>query len=761
MERYSNWIVHHPRLLIVLSLLLVAVAGAGVQHLRFNPDLRSLYDQDHPLMLELDTVEQEFSKRESLVIVIAPKSTSVLEPRVLELIQKITEDAWRLPYANRVDSLSNFQHTTADGDDLLIQDLVPQGEANEEAVLQAVRTVTAREPTVQRALISDDARVAAINISFLAPTQAELMLHLSDFVGQAKQMLDEYQQQYPDIELKLSGTHRINNGLQQHAKHDTSVLIPVMLIAMFVLLVMLLRSLYAAVCCAIIVVATGIATMGIFGWLGLETEIVSIIAPIVIMTLAVADAVHLVAGVQQGRALQLDHYASLRHALKMNLKPIFLTSLTTVLGVITFSFTDFPPLRKMAVIIAVGVTVAFVLSVSLLPALLSLRRIPAMRSGMFSSMLASLRDFCLRRQGLVIGLTLLLAALSAALLPHNELNESAKIFFEETTEERQTADFVEEHLSGIAPSDIAIYGRGSDAVYDPEFMRVVDEFVQWVGSQPGVRHVSSITHTLKRLNRSLHGDDPAYYRLPERRDLIAQYLLLYELSLPAGLELTHQLNIDKSATLVSITRRTATAAAAVTLKRDIADWFATHAPHLRVVVTGLSQTSSELAYNYLIPSMLQGGIIAVLTVSIVLFIALASVRLGLLAMLATCLPIMIGYGLWALYSGVMGFAIASVAGICLGVVVDFSIHFLSKYKYKLLECHDVEQSVRFAYDTVAIAILITMIVLASGFWVLTGSEIGLNSDLGLLTGWVIVLAALVNLLAVPAFLARYGSAYKA
>lgn len=755
-----QWILQHRYLVIVTSLVLVGLAATGNQHLRFNPDLRTLYDQQHPIVQQLVLVEEEFTKRDQIIVVLSVEQGTVYQPEIVELIQILTNKAWQMPYASRVDSLSNFQYTFADGDDLIVSDLVPAGEHDDPMILRRLRSVAETDPALQRAVVSSEGDVTAVNISFQAQTHNQLMEAMPEFVSATQAMVNDLAEQYPQVTFRLSGNHAVNFSIQSYAQNDSAVLIPSMLLIMAIILLVLLRSVYACFACVVVVIATGASTMGIFGWLGLETEIVSIIAPIVVMTLAVADAVHVVNGAIQGRSSGLNQWESILSSLKLNFQPIFLTSLATVFGVITFSFTDFPPLRKLAVIIAVGVSIAFLLSVTLLPAILSLRPLKNRRNAKPGPVLVTLSGFSTGYAKTIALCCIPVAGLVFWLVPMNVMDESPRVFFEKQTPERQVNDFVEEKLAGVVSTDIAIYGEGPDSVMAPEFLDVVARFTSYLRERDDISYAVSITDTLKRLNRSLHGDDESYYQLPESREMAAQYLLLYELSLPTGMELTHQLNIDKSATLVSVMRASSTAEAAVRLNRETRAWFEREAPELRVAVTGVGQSASELAYTYLIPSMLQGGVIAILTVCLILLFALRSVRLGLLGMLATCFPIAIGYAGWAVYSGVLGFAVSAVAGICLGVVVDFSIHFLSKYRMAKVMGQSTVQSIEFAYDKVARAIWVTMIVLVSGFWVLTRSDIGLNSDLGLLTGFVILLSAFFNLTVLPALLVLFDKPMK-
>ena len=272
----------------------------------------------------------------------------------------------------------------------------------------------------------------------------------------------------------------------------------------------------------------------------------------------------------------------------------------------------------------------------------------------------------------------------------------------------------------------------------------------------GVKHVSSITDTFKRLNQNMHGDDPDEYTLPENQELAAQYLLLYEMSLPYGLDLNNKINLDKSGTRMTIMLDGITSGDAVRIKYSILDWFKQEAPSVRAVVTGTVPLMHEMSYVFMIPKMMQGAIIAILMVSLVLFFALRSWKLGLLGMMANIVPIMIGFGLWGAVYGIVNFAVMSVAGVCLGVVVDFAVHFLNKYRQGCAQGASAEDGVRYAFNKVAGPLWITMIVLASGFWVLTLNPFNFVANLGHLTSVIIVLALIFDLLMLPAILLTFN-----
>ena len=255
----------------------------------------------------------------------------------------------------------------------------------------------------------------------------------------------------------------------------------------------------------------------------------------------------------------------------------------------------------------------------------------------------------------------------------------------------------------------------------------------------------------KRLNRDLNSGDPAYYTVPESKELAAQYLLLYELSLPFGLDLNNQLDINKGSTQVIVTIDDMTTNE---LRAWISEAETYLATELDIVLTAVGPT---VMFAYIsernIKSMLSGTLIAVFLISGVILIALRNVRLGLLSLVPNLLPAGLAFGLWGLMVGQVNMAVAVVAGMALGVVVDDCVHFLSKYQIARKEQKlKAEHAVIFAFGSVGTALVVTTVILVAGFLVLAQSSFGVNSYMAMLTAIALLLALIADLTLLPALL---------
>jgi predicted RND superfamily exporter protein len=293
----------------------------------------------------------------------------------------------------------------------------------------------------------------------------------------------------------------------------------------------------------------------------------------------------------------------------------------------------------------------------------------------------------------------------------------------------------------------------SSGINDPEYLRRLDAFAKWLRAQPGVHHVSTFTDTVKRLNKNMHGDDPTYYRLPEARELAAQYLLLYEMSLPYGLDLNDQLNVDKSATRFDVVCGDVDFKILKDIKGRAEQWLRDNGLPSMVA----EGASPAVMFAYIaernIQSMVRGTIIALLLISLVLAVALRSLRLGVLSILPNIIPIGMAFGIWALLFGEVGFAVSIVAGVSIGIIVDDTVHFLAKYlRARRERGMNSPDAVRYAFSTVGHALWVTSLILVVGFSVLSLSAFWPNATLGLLTALAIAAALFADFLFLPPLL---------
>ena len=346
---------------------------------------------------------------------------------------------------------------------------------------------------------------------------------------------------------------------------------------------------------------------------------------------------------------------------RVNLQPVFLACLTTTLGFLSMNFSEVPPFRQLGNFVAFGVGAAFVLSMTFLPALLSLLPIRARAAGhRLDGAMPALAEFVVRRRRELLWGGGLIVVVLVASIPRNELNDVFLHYFDESIEFRRDADFTTRNLTGMYALEYSLGSGEPGGISEPAYLSDVAAFAEWYTTQPETIHVDVVTDTFRRLNMNMHGDDPAEYRLPASRELAAQYLLLYELSLPPGLDLNHQIDIDKSATRMVASTKTLSTNEVLALDRRARQWLADNAPN----IVRPESSGTTLMFAYLgrrnIISMLVGTTIALVGISLVLILALKSLRLGLTSLVPNLVPAALGFGIWGLVVGEVGISLSVV-----------------------------------------------------------------------------------------------------
>jgi len=749
----AEWLVRWRWLLVVLALAFVGFSASGVRFLDFANDYRIFFSKQNPQLIAFETLQNTYTKSDNVLFTIAPADGDVFTPHTLEAVEWLTEQAWQIPYSIRVDSLTNFQHTYAKGDDLIVEDLVMEASSLDAEELVKVRAVAVSEPLLVNRIVSPAGHATGVNVIIQLPG-IDPAAEVPEVVSFARDLSSQLTERYPGLKVHLTGVVFLNNAFSEMSLLDMRTLVPIMFYVIFLVLAVLLRSVWGTLATLLVIVMSIITAIGMTGWLGIKLTPPSASSPTMIMTLAVANCVHLLVTFLQGMRHSESKPAAMNESLRVNLQPIFITSLTTAIGFMSMNFSDAPPFRDLGNIVAIGVISSFFYCIALLPALMLVLPVRVKAASNHSvAAFDTLANFVItQRRPVLWGMSLLVVGL-VAFVPKNELNDEFVKYFDERVDFRVDTDFTTENLTGIYNIAYSLEAGESGAISEPAFLNKLEAFANWYRQQPEVLHVNSLSDTMKRLNKNLHGDDPEWYQMPDQRELAAQYLLLYEMSLPYGLDLNNQINVDKSATKLDVSLKSLSSDNTIALEERAQQWLQDNAP-APMQVHGASPV---IMFSHIgarnIRSMLTGTTLALLLISFILIFALRSLRIGLVSIIPNLVPAGMAFGLWGLLVGEIGLALSVVTGMTLGIVVDDTVHFLSKYlRARREDGLSAAEAVRYAFHTVGRALWTTSAVLIAGFLILTRSPFELNSAMGLVSALTIGLALLADFLLLPTLL---------
>ncbi|WP_293761428.1 MMPL family transporter [uncultured Paraglaciecola sp.] len=755
----NSWLdfsVNCPKTVLIIGFILIIATGLGTKNLYFRGDYKVFFEESNPQLMAFEEMQQTFSKNDGASIIIAPKSGNVFTLQTLTLVHEMTQEAKQTPLSIRIDSLTNFQHTWAEDDDMIVEDLVYDLADLDIARFAYIRNVALNEPNLVNQLISPKGNVTVINVSVNLP-EGDLTAEVNKITDSVKALTDKYKLKYPDHDFYHTGSVLMNYSFASFAERDFTTIVPLMFLTIIVIMWLLLKTAVGTFSTVVVIASSIAATMGIAGWLGMFMSTATVNVPTMVMTLAVADCIHVISTMLYGMRQGKDKKQALIFSLSLNKIPIFITSATTGVGFMTLNFAAVPILADLGNLTAVGVIFACIFSLTILPALIMVLPMKQHLVQLSHNQLGYTERFgewVITHHKRILPFTLVVTIIAIGFSFKNELNDVPTAYFDKSTEFRQSTDFQQKHLSGMVNLDFSIFTNEDSGINKPQTLQQIEVFSQWLKAQPEIDHVFTITDTFKRLNKNMHGDDPGYYLLPNDRELAAQYLLLYEMSLPYGLDLTNQLDMNKSATRVMTMVKNLGSKELTSLESKAQQWFLTNAPNLKLTVASPALMFAHIGEANM-TSMLKGTLVALILISCLLVFALKSFKLGVISLLPNLLPAGIGFGIWGIYSGEVNLGLSIVLSMTLGIVVDDTVHFLSKYRHARMNGNDAEQSIRYAFASVGRALWITTLVLATGFSILMLSPFALNSDMGMLTSIIIVIALAVDFLFLPPFLMAF------
>ncbi len=740
--------MREPWWVIAASVATAALLGIGMTGLSFNPDYRAYFDDDDARLVAFDHVRGEFNPNDSVTFLIVPADGDAFSADSLAIVRALTREAWMLPFASRVDSVTNFQHVTVTGDDVLVEPLVPvEGEISDDDAILA-REVALSEPTLVPVLMARGGELAAVNVTVIYHEDPLAASNL--IMGAAERLQSEFEQRYRGTRVHLAGIVAMNHGFSDASRADAAILVPLMLVMFVGVLWLTLGRLLPTLAVVVVVAVSLCATIGAAGWFGMQLTSVTVTAPIIIATVGMAACVHVLMTYMRLRML-LPRKEALEGSLTENWRPVWLTIVTTVVGFLAMNSSEVPPFRELGNLVALGVLFAGLLALWLLPALLVLLPdIPGRRSWIRLDFIA---EFLEHRRGLIIAMGVVVAVLAPFGVLRNEINDAFVSYFDPSLPFRQAADLSDEYLGGLYQIEYQLTSLAPGGVHDPEYLREVDELAGWLREHEDVRYVVSWSDVLRRVHRTMDAERTT--SLPESSELAAQYLLLLELSLPMGLDVTNYVDLDRSSSRMVVALGNQNSRRMLELEAEFSSWIDTHFEYLSEQHGGINLMFSHVGVHN-VQSMLRGTVLAVIFMGLVLGFTLRSVRLGLVSLLTNLVPIAGAFAIWGYAVGEVGLSLTVAVPMTLGIVVDDTVHFLCRHQARRAEGMPALQAAEGALVSVGPALTATTLVLCLGFLVLASSSFAPNAQMGQITALTLVLALVFDLLVLPALLSVLG-----
>ena len=345
-DKLYGFVGKHPIWVILVCITFAFVAASGAQKLVFKNDYRVFFSEENPQLTAFESMQKVYNKSDNVSFVVVPKDGNVFTTEHLGALKSLTKQSWQVPYSTRVDSVTNFQYTYAEEDDMIVEDLVMNPNKLKQNDLDKIKQIAIKEPLLVNKIISQSGHVSVVNVTVQLPG-IDPIAEVPEVATFVREIKDKFLADNPGTEVYLSGMIMMNTSFGEASMDDGATLIPLMFLVVVITIGLLLRTISGTFATVLVIIMSIATTMGIAGWTGFYLTGPSSSAPTMILTLAVADCIHILTSMFYEMRHGADKRTAIARSIKVNIQPIFLTSITTAIGFLSMNFSDSPPFRDL------------------------------------------------------------------------------------------------------------------------------------------------------------------------------------------------------------------------------------------------------------------------------------------------------------------------------------------------------------------------------------------------------------------------------
>ncbi len=760
-------IYHHP-LKYLLAVLMVTLALASqLRNIYFDTSTEGFLSPGHPSIQLYNAFREEFGRDE--LIVVGVRTDNILDQQFLQTFQEIFQQLEeKVPYTSTVDSMLNARYVQGEGDDLIVEDLFEHWPESAADIAEIQRRITSN-PLYSGLYMSRDMQLATvvIRLRYLEPTPGESFrdtrMHLEREISESLDAIKTLVQPYRDrgMTIYIAGSPVISDLLKWAMVTDMQRFMKWVVIINAVFLFMLFRRTSAVVYPLAAVILSMVCTISLMALFRQPLQLPTAIVPSFLLVVGIGDSIHFLSLFFAEFNRHGDKKQALVDAMEHAGLAMFLTSLTTAAGLGSFVTANLLPVANMGIFTSAGVMLAFVITVIVLPALLALTPLKPRdrhQSPHTSPLIDRVIDGAIHvsyhyPKTIIVG-SIFLLVLSCALASQLRFSHNPLVWLPDSLPVKQSAVAIDQLLGGSISVEILVDTGQEQGLYDTRLLTELDEIcaelARFKTDKFAVNKVLSITDLLKESNRALHGNDQAYYRIPDQRDLVAQELFLLELS-----------GADDLFRLVDREYRTARITLMIPwidtlLYNPLMDslqerFHARLGDKVQIQVTGLVPLLGS-TLDSVIRSAARSYAIAMVVIGIIMMFLLESPKLGLVSMFPNVLPIAMIMGLMYLGNVPLDMFTMLIGSIAIGLCVDDTVHFMHHFRRFRDRGLDVQSAIRETLHTAGRAMIVTSVVLACGFLVLLLSEMNNLNHFGLYSALCILFALVADFLLAPALM---------
>lgn len=747
MGRWIKFVQHRPWLVIAVVFAITVGLASFLPRMEFDASIENMMPQDDPVLAELQDAVADFGSQELFFIAI--ESDDVFRPATLQKIADLTAALEEVPAVKGVENPFNVQMVESSFFGIEIAPMaaeVPQT-ADE---IEAFKARILASPYGGR-LITADGRGAALMLDVEWDLEGN---NREKVINEISSVVEGY---IGPEEIHMVGDAYILHYTEQAMKRDLRNLVPIVVLVIATTLYFTFRSFLGVLVPLLTVGAALTWTVGLMIWYGIPVSMISMAMPVILVTLGIASGIHILNKYLETLGQGMSKESALQKTFATITSPVLMAAFTTAAGFASLITAFVQPIKEFGVITAVGVMIAMTLSLSLIPAMLVLWKKPEVKqekreAGVLNRFLKTLTQWTISRPAYITAIAVVIVLVFGFGATRITLESNIVNYFGANSPVKKGTMVIEEIFGGSMQISVVVDTGVEDGFKDPAMLEELIVIQDYLNSWDSINHATSLADVVRELNQALWEGDPEFYAVPETREGVAQQLLLF--SMQGGSGLDSLVSYDYSRALVTAQMKTLDAKmlgetiAAVEsylaeLYRDRSD--------ISVKLVGTPKVMMRLMNRY-VQTQISSLASSSVAVGLIVAALMKSVLLGILTLVPLFFTVLINFGLMG-YAGLPLDAVTSIiAGVVIGLGVDYAIHYISRYRLERANGHQMEQALLNTGVSAGRGIFFNALALVIGFMVLVFSHFRAIAVFGFLISVTMVVSSFAALVVIPLLL---------
>ena len=752
MHNFVEKIIKFKWFIAIIIPVIAITLSLQLKHLSFEGSYRIWFAEDSKIIKNYDNFRDIFGNDQAITVTFKNEDT-VFNKESLGVIQRITDKFWQTEYITRVDSLTNYQYVHTDKeypDEIIVEDFIEDIDALDEKTLEEKKQIVLNEDAIINRLISSDAKTTTI-VARLSPQAGESPEVSLKLKALTEAIIAPEIQKY-GYQFYLNGGPIVNSSFIEIAQADGALFTPLTLVISMLILLIIFKKFSSMLTSISIVIFTILIVLSIQVVLGYKLNNFTVNMPVFITAIGIADAMHILWIYTVARKKGMDNETAIHYSVRKNFLPILFTSLTTAVGFASLGISNVIPIKTLGIATANAAILAFLLTILFVPAILAILK-PKIepqddsenKSTKFAKWYGA---FIVKFDKRIFIATLFLFIGLGYGITKVQVDSNTVRYFKEDVPWRQTVNFIQDNISGPMTYEIIVDSKQKDGIKDPKFLLEVERFYEafYAEFPKEVRHITSLLQVVKKFNEVMANSKT----VPDNQNLIAQYLLLYTLSLPQGMEINDQMDIEERQFRISAAMNVTNTSKDLKMLHWVNNWWETNTEY-SARVDGQTAMFAHMQHD-VTDTLIKSISIAIVVVSIMMLLIFRNLKMLPIYVLPNILPIALVVGLMGWLSIDIDIGVAIAGAIIIGVAVDDTIHFLVKYFEVRKTGANMQDSLTYVMQYAGSAIIFTTIILSLAFSVFVFSDFLPNYMFGVVTASALVIAVIADLLMLPAIL---------